>query len=191
MSRLAVAAVMLLWLTTPSVAQTPIVAQRHGFWLAGGVGGGSARVSCDSCGNHSGRGGVSYSIALGATPNPRLRVGAEWRYWVRYVDTVPLIQTYTALASYYPRPRGGPFVEAGLGLARYSASFHTILYVGNGLGVNVATGWEIPFRGGPSLRPQVSYLTGAVGTLRRSSGALVATGWKQHLLLIEIRFQMA
>jgi len=190
MNRLAVATVMLLSLTTPSVAQTPIGAQGHGFWLAVGVGGGSARVSCDTCGTHSGRGGVSYSIALGATPNPRLRVGAEWRYWVRYVDTVPLIQTYTALASYYPRPRGGPFVEAGLGLARYSASFHAILYVGNGLGVSVATGWEIPFRGGPSLRPQVSYLMGAVGTLRRSSGTLVATGWKQHLLLIEIRFQI-
>jgi len=190
MNRFAVATLMLLSLTTPSVAQTSIGAQRHGFWLAVGVGGGSARVSCDSCGNHSGHGGVSYSIALGATPNRRLRVGAEWRYWVHYVDTVPLIQTYTALASYYPRPRGGPFVEAGLGLARYSASFHTILYVGNGLGVSVATGWEIPFRGGPSLRPQVSYLMGAVGTLRRSSGTLVATGWKQHLLLIEIRFQM-
>jgi len=190
MNRLAVATVMLLSLTTPSVAQAPIGAQRHGFWLAVGVGGGSAHVSCDSCGNHSGRGGVSYSIALGATPNPRLRVGAEWRYWVRYVDTVPLIQTYTALASYYPRPRGGPFVEAGLGLARYSASFHTILYVANGLGMSVATGWEIPFRGGPSLRSQVSYLMGAVGTLRRSSGTLVATGWKQHLLLIEIRFQI-
>jgi hypothetical protein len=190
MNRLTVSTVLLCSLTTPSVAQTVTGAQRHGFWLAGGVGGGSARVSCDSCGNYSGRGGVSYSIALGATPNMHLRVGAEWRYWVRYVDTVPLIQTYTALASYYPRPRGGPFVEAGLGLARYSASVHTILYVGNGFGTSVCTGWELPFRSGFSLRPQVSYLIGAVGTLRTSSGTLVATGWKQRLLLAEIRFQI-
>src|SRR3989442_14990894 len=103
MNRLAVAAVMLLSLTTPSVAQTPLGAQRHGFWLAVGVGGGSARVSCHSCGTHSGRGGVSYSLALGATPNPRLRDGAEWRYRVRYLDTEPPSQTYPALAPHHPR----------------------------------------------------------------------------------------
>jgi len=135
MNRLAVATVMLLSLTTPSVAQTPVGAQRHGFWLAVGVGGGSAtRCRAIVVAPIQGAAASATPSHSEATPNPRLRVAPNGDTGFATSDTVPLIQTYTALASYYPRLRGGPFLEAGLGLARYSASFHTILYAGNGLG---------------------------------------------------------
>jgi len=176
----------LLVFTAPLDAQT----DRHGFWFAPGAGGGWAHLSCDSCGNRSWVGGENFAIALGGTPNPHLRVGAEWRYWVRNVtDTVPLVQTFSALVSYSSRRHGGPFVEAGLGVAYYATSVHTIRNAGTGVGTSVTAGWEVEAGQNTLLKPQISYLIGAVGTLRTPDGARVATGWKQNLVLIEIRFQ--
>ncbi len=158
---------------------------RHGFWIAPGMGGGLVRVSCDSCRTRSWR-GLDFAIALGITPNPHVRVGVEWRYSARYVsDTVPLLQAYNAVASYYPRRHGGPFVECGLGLARYSTSSQTIINLGQGFGTSIGAGWEIDAGQHVLLKPQLSYSYGGVGTLR-ARGAPVASGWKQQLLLFEI-----
>jgi hypothetical protein len=119
-----------------------------------------------------------------------MRVGAEWRYWVRNVtDTVPLVQTFSALVSYYSRRHGGPFVAAGLGVAYYATSVHTIRNAGTGFGASVSAGCDVEAGDHTLVMPQVSYLIGAVGGLRTPNGARDATGWTQRLLLIEMRFQ--
>ncbi len=182
--RLAVSVLLLPSFAVPLDAQAR---DRHGFWLSVGAGGGSARVSCDSCRIRSWR-GLDFAVALGATPNPHVRVGVDWRYSARYVsDTVPLLQAYNAVASYYPRRHGGPFVEGGLGLARYSSSAHTILNLGQGFGTSVSVGWEVEAGQHLLLKPQVSYVYGAVVTLCAPHGAPVATGWKQRLISFEVR----
>src|SRR5438552_803124 len=89
----------------------------------------------------------------------------------------------------FTRIAGGTFVEAGLGVAYYATSVHTIRNAGTGVGTSVTAGWEVEAGQNTLLKPQISYLIGAVGTLRTPDGARVATGWKQNLVLIEIRFQ--
>ena len=164
-------------------------AGRHGFWLDVGLGGGSASFSCDTCRRGPRLGGSEISIGVGGTPSPHVQLGIEWSAWVNGLvrSPQPVIETVTTVLSYYPRARGGPFVEGGAGLEYYLVRGDTTLYSGRGWGSTITLGWEIPL-GPHALRPRVAYSFGAVGTLHTPDGARVATGWRQSLVSLEVRF---
>ena len=165
-------------------------AGRRGFWAEFGVGGGSASFSCDTCRRGPRLGGAELAITVGGTPTPHVQLGAEWDAWVQGLvrDTQPEMATATALLTYYPRARGGPFVEGGVGLAYYLVRGpDTTYHSGRGWGSTIRLGWEVPLGPHAGLRPRVAYSLGAVGTVHSPDGAAVATGWKQNLFSVEVR----
>ncbi len=178
---------------------TPAPAQgeaRHGFWAGLGIGGGSGWFSGDSSGSSFRTGGWNLAGSLGGTLTPHLRLGAEYRFWQHGLsaDKAPITQTGSVLLAYYPRVRGGPFFEAGGGLAAYmlgkgtgdpleSVSRDTTYNSGTGWGFTLGAGWDMPWM------PRVTYAVGKVGTLHAPDGTTVATGWKQRLLVLEVGFR--
>jgi len=168
---------------------------RHGFWFGLGLGYGSAHVACDTCSSGPRLGGWALSFALGGTPNPHVRLGVGGIGWLHgwKGDNLPAIDAWTASLSYYPRIRGGPFVEGGIGPSHYMLAkgtgdpFESISSgpspaAGTGWGFTLGVGWEIL----PDGFIRVTDAYGNIGTLHASSGAPVATGWKQNLLLVEV-----
>lgn len=176
-------------------------AQRHGFWFEVGFGYGSAAFACDSCdyrhataSDHMGINGGTVSLGLGGTPSPRFRVGAEYRAWLhdQHNDSTPTIETLSLLFTMYARERGGPFVEAGVGLSEYSLqkaradliepeSKAGAFVSGGGLALNFGAGWD--FRG---FSPRIAYSLARESPLKGAGGATVATGWRHHVLLLEL-----
>src|SRR5690349_9598420 len=107
---LLVAGVLLLARFAPAHAQEG----RHGTWMAWGLGYGSASLSCDSCTRSTQLGGWTFAFEIGGTPSEQVRLGAELRSWFNGLKrSAPLagIATGTLSLSYYPRFRGGPFLE--------------------------------------------------------------------------------
>ena len=189
--------VLLLACDPPARAQG-----RHGPWMEGGMGYGSASLSCDTC-HRSRLGGYSGTVALGGTLSQHVRLGGDYRNWFNGLKpSAPLagIGTIEVVVSYYPRIRGGPFVEGGGGLSYYKLgqgtgdiidpfSRDTSYYEGKGWGFTLGTGWEIPTPP-VALRPIVEYHHGAIRRLHSPDGATVATGWKQSLVTVELRLFM-
>jgi hypothetical protein len=173
---------------------------RHGVWMEAGMGYGSASFSCDTCDRSQRLGGYSVTVALGGTLSQHVRLGGDYRNWFNGLKpSGPLagISTIELVLSYYPRIRGGPFVEASGGLSLYNLgkgtgdiidpySSDTTYYSGTGRGFTLAAGWEFPIR--PiGFRWHLAYHRGAVRRLHTPDGATVATGWKQNLLTVELR----
>ena len=193
----AILIVHVLSFTCGSPAHAQDDATRHGFWFGVGLGYGSASFACDTCISGSRFGGLNVSLALGGTPNPHLRLGVGLDAWGYRLGGDSLKENTTATASlwYYPRLRGGPFVEGGVGLSDYRVQKVKRVFLGNafadstyvagtGGGVTFGVGWEVPqgeFR--------VAYAYGYVGALHAPGGTTVAKRWKQNLLLVQVEFR--
>lgn len=163
---------------------------RHGVWLGVGLGYGAAGFSCDTCGQGRELDGWTFNLGLGGTPNPHVRLGVQGDFWMNGLrrGQLPTISAGTVLLAYYPHVTGSSFVEAGVGRSNYALEHgtgdplepvsHDPSYLsGTGTGFALGFGWE-------SLR--VVYHYGNVGALRDPSGATVATGWKQKMVLVGI-----
>ena len=170
---------------------------RSGFWFGLGLGYGAASFTCNGCSGGPRLGGWALSFALGATPNPHVRVAAGGSGWLHgwKGDRLPAIDAWALSLWYYPQLRGGPFVEGGVGPAHYmlakgtgdpleSISSSPSPAAGTGWGFTLGVGWE------GKVVPRVTYAYGNVGTLHAADGSTVATGWKQHLLIAEVGFRL-
>jgi len=166
---------------------------RHGLWGGFGLGYGSAGFSCDTDCSGSRFGGVTVSFDLGWTFGPHVRLGAEGRGWMHGLNgNVPEVYTGGVLLSYYPRIRGGPFYEGGVGVSYYDLGkgtgdplepvSGTPYYSGTGWGLTLGAGWD--FGNGGVAR--LDYAYGNVGSLHAPDGATIATGWRQNVLFIEV-----
>ncbi len=172
--------------------------RRHRFWGGLGVGYGSASFSCDTCRSGPRLGGWDLYLAGGWWPSPQVRLGIEWREWfngLKKAARLPGIGTFNVLLSYYPRIRGGPFIEAGVGRSWYDLgkgsgdpvepfSSDTDYAFGAGWGYQVGVGWELH-----SYTPRVTYVRGNRRTLHAQDGGTVATGWRQNVLLVEVGYR--
>ena len=178
--------------------------ERHGGWFEFNLGAGLARFACDSCDYHRATAtnsaqlaGLAVSFGAGGTLSPRLRAGFEYRTWLHRPfandDTTPELQMLNFLVVAYARDQGGPFLELGAGPSEYSLARGVDLIEpvsktanpvvsGGGDGLQLGVGWE--FRSGGSAR--LIYSLAREPTLGADGGATVATGWRHHVLLLEL-----
>jgi hypothetical protein len=124
----------------------------------------------------------------------------EYRAWLNGLkkdDSLPTLDLGTLLLTYYPRIRGGPFVEAGGGFANYSLEKGTgdpiepvskttpSFAEGWGWGYALGVGWSRL----SGFTPRVTYAYGEERRLHAAGDGTVATGWKQKVLLVEVGFR--
>jgi len=167
--------------------------ERHGVWVDAALGVGWAHTSSDTLRGRS-QYGVDGIIALGGTFSSRVRAGIGWAQW-----TTPLgggrqtwITSYDILLYYYPIDQRPFFLEAALGSIDYSVVHargeraDSVYFSGSAWGPTVAVGWDASLGRGFSLRPRLSYSYGPPKSLHAPDGTLIATGWKQHLLSLDV-----
>jgi len=134
------------------------VAERHGFWFGGGVGMGSARLSCTIC--RGGRnGGMSGYLRLGATVTPQILLGAETTVWYHSEAAVDyLLGSVQAVLYLYPARKSGLYIKTGFGLAQYSAKDDQDQMSTQALAGQFGVGYEIAVNGGLSIVPYANFL---------------------------------
>jgi len=167
----------------------------HGFWWGFGLGGGWATISCNGCAGGPRLSGSSFSIKLGGTPSPRVRLGAGLDFWYHELPTGTSqgLGALTLSLYYYPLSRSGLFVEAGVGTAAYTEDFVAPVacggagcagVVGGGWGLTLGVGYDERIGRTVSVMQRLAYTYGGVGNVKYTDGSPFATGWKQHALLI-------
>jgi hypothetical protein len=182
----------------PTYAQAP----RQGAWGELGLGYGSASFSCDTCSAIQRLGGELISFAAGGTLSPHLRLGAGFLGWMNGLKAGTRLSNMHAvtlsLAYHRRRTSGGPLMMMAGGLSHYElckgtgnlidpCARDTSYASGTGWGLTVGAGWEIPVGRRTAFRPVLAFHHGAIRALHDPHGAVVATGWKQSLLTLEVR----
>ena len=146
------ATLLALCATTVGTAQRPQT--RKGFWIAFGLGWGSADLTCDGCSGPREGGGVGH-LRLGGTLNQKVLLGGDVTGWTKEEGGAQLtVGTLVALIRFYPSARGGFFLLGGLGAGT--------IHVGidgfgsdseTGGGALVGLGYDIRLGGNVSLTP--------------------------------------
>lgn len=97
--------------------------ERRGFWLEGGLGAGRESFKFDGEPYSEGLSKPTFSLGLGGTVSPALRLGVEATVWVNNffdeVDQVDVTETLTgvmAVGRLYPSRSSGFFVKGGGGI---------------------------------------------------------------------------
>jgi len=193
------ALVTALLLTCWDVAAGQAHPARHGVWLDGALGYGWVHVSSDTLQGQS-QHGVDGILAFGWTLGSHVRAGVAWAQWSTKWGTgrQNLITRYDILAYYYPVADRSFFVEAAIGSGDYAAvhasgeRVDTNFISGHAWGPTVAVGWDVRLGAGSifSLRPRLSYCYGPSRTLHSPDGSLIASGWRQRLLSLDIGIVM-
>jgi hypothetical protein len=193
-------ALLLTYCDLAAIRSRPV---RHGVWLDVAVGYGWVRVSSDTLQGRS-QNGVDGILALGGTISSRLRAGVGWAQWSTKWGSgrQNCVTRYDILAYYYPFVDHSFFVEAAIGSVDY-AGVHasgeradSTFISGHVWGPTVAVGWDVQLGTGSSewsivsLRPRLSYSYGPSRTLHSPDGSLIATGWRQRLLSLDIGLVM-
>jgi hypothetical protein len=149
--------VRVMWLAALALlaaAATPLVGQRpqtrEGFWIGFGFGAGSARETCDGCGDTTVTGFTGF-LKIGGTVTPKLLLAGD--------------------------VHSGFFVKGGVGFADYEFRDGANV-TGTGPGAILGLGYDIRVGGNLSITPTLDLWHGAVGDLK-SGSSMVATGWKQ------------
>ncbi len=150
--------------TTPLEAQR--VASRAGFWFGGGLGMGSARLSCSIC--RAGRdGGTSGYLRVGATVTPQLLIGAESLLWYHSEASIDyLLGSVQAVVLLYPSKTNGLYIKTGLGIAQYSAKDSDDDASTQALAGQIGVGYEVLVGRGMSLVPFANFMGTAGADLR-------------------------
>jgi hypothetical protein len=153
-------------------AATPVQAQkkavgpyREGFWIAFGLGWGSAGLSCSGC-SSTRYGSSAATLRMGGTLNRHLLLGGEINAWSRNKSGVTeTVGDMSAVAYFYPSAGGTFFLKGGVGVAVYSANTSPKLEA-TGLGVNVGLGIDLYLGRKFSLTPYASIGTGLTGNMK-------------------------
>jgi hypothetical protein len=141
--------------------------------------------------------GIDFIWDFGLTLSPRVRAGIGVNQWMSSwsAGKNTWLTSFALLVYYYPLARRTFFLQAGVGSANYSvvhdAGFFSeradsVFVSGTAWGVTVAAGWDAPLHGVISLRPRLAYSYGFPRRLHSPDGTLMATGWKQNLLSLDL-----
>ncbi len=156
-----------LFASVACLAVTPLAGQRvadhKGVWFGGGLGMGSARLSCSIC--RAGRdGGAAGYLRVGATVTRQVLVGAETLLWYHSDGPVDyLLGSVQAVVLLYPMKDNGFYLKTGLGLAQYSAKDSDDKASTQALAAQVGVGYEVLVGKGMSIVPFANFMgtTGA------------------------------
>jgi hypothetical protein len=144
--------------------------RRKGFWIGFGPAVGS--VECETCSGWQSAGG--FSIHIGGTVSPHLRIGVSSDTWVRQRNGVGHTQSnFSAVLMYFPSTTLGLRFTGGVGASaigdyeydydddgHYGPDYHSGDGEG-GVGFIVGVGWEAMVARKFALTPFVSYLGGS------------------------------
>jgi hypothetical protein len=174
----------LVLLATPALSAQGVAARR-GFWLGGGAGIGSARLSCTVC--RAGRdGGGSGYLRLGATITPQILIGGEAIAWYHSESDVSFfLGSVQAVVMLYPMVRSGFFVKSGFGLAQYSAKDPTNKISSQALAMQVGVGYEMAVGRSMSIVPFANFL-GTTGADVRFNDTVSGLGAKTSLMQVGV-----
>lgn len=131
---------------------------RQGFWIAFGLGYGSADLTCDGCTFDREGGGVGH-IRLGGTLNPKVLLGGDVTAWTKEKDGV----TFTAgnvsmVVLYYPMLEGGLFVKGGAGFSSIMIEVGGQQVDGASFGLSGGLGYDIRVGRNISITPLFDFL---------------------------------
>ena len=145
------------------------VAERHGVWFGGGVGMGSARLSCSIC--RGGRdGGLSGYLRLGATVSPQVLIGGETTIWYHSEAAVDyLLGSVQAVLYIYPAKKSGFYLKTGFGMAQYSAKDSQDKVSTQALAGQIGVGYEVAINSGLSIVPYANFLGSSGADLKFNS----------------------
>ena len=171
---------------------------RHGLWGHLALGYGLASFASDTLAGDR-RSGFDFVFDAGFTPNSQVRVGIGVDQWASRLGSGKQTWLINWIGSvyYYPLTRRTFFLHAGAGVSDYSyvhlpwaflgSSFADTVYVsGAAWGATAGAGWDIPLRGGGTVRPRLEYSYGSPRNLHSANGTVVATGWRQHWLSLDV-----
>ena len=169
--------------------------ERHGIWVDGALGVGQVHMSSDTLGGRS-QTGIDGIIALGWTFGSRVRAGIGWAQWTSGLGSgrQTWVTSYDILVYYYPFAHRPLFLEAALGSVDYSVVHaageraDSVYFSGRAWGPTVAVGWDASLGSFTSVRPRLSYVYGPPRNLHAPDGTLVATGWEQRVLSLDVGF---
>lgn len=182
-SRAALVASLLLLSTSGLSAQR--VANHRGVWIGGGLGLGSARLSCTVC--RAGRdGGTSGYLRVGATVTPQLLIGGEALAWYHSQGNLSfLLGSIQAVVLLYPMPKSGLYIKTGFGLAQYSAKDPTDKISSQALAGQVGVGYEVAIGRTLSIVPYANFL-GTTGADVRFNDTVSGLGAKTSLMQVGV-----
>lgn len=142
--------------------------ERSGFWISFGVGAGTESSRFDDQASYTpGLTKPAYSVRLGGTVNPNLRLGAELTGWgdrhydARVQDNITdYLGGLMLVGQFYPSRRAGFFLKGGLGVTR---SGEDVAGPGgdlheDGFGYTVGAGYDIKLSRSVSITPTVDLL---------------------------------
>lgn len=161
---LAALAGALLLTSTPLLAQK--AAERHGIWVGGGIGLGSAKLSCDIC-RLDRTGGTSGYLRAGATISKAVLVGLEATGWYHSKDDIDqLLGSLQAVVLLYPRPASGFYLKTGLGLSQFNAKDNDDEVSSQALSMQFGVGYEVAMGRGMSIVPYANFVGSTGGDVR-------------------------
>jgi|SRR5438477_8012739 len=188
-SRFSAAALLLAVVGTTAVqAQHPQT--RQGFWIGFGFGGGSARLSCNGCGDTTITAATGH-IKLGGTLRPNLLIGGEVNGWSKPREGGEkfTLGNVSAIVQYYPAPANGFFLKGGLGFATVEDNSDVDgKFTGTGFGFIFGLGYDIRVARNFSLTPIANLYYGGIGELSQGGSNSSGLGWKQSVVEIGLDF---
>lgn len=137
--------------------------RRRGFWI--GFGPAYSVIDCNNCDGPASGGG--FTIHLGGTVSPHLRIGASSDTWVTERDDVGHSQSnLTGVLMYFPSTTLGLRLTGGVGVAgrgRYDINGHSMDESDweSGFGYIVGVAWEAMVAKKFALAPYVSFVGGS------------------------------
>lgn len=171
--RVAAAVVALTLVGVAAEAQRPQT--RQGFWIAFGLGYGSANLSCSGCAGGS-DGGATAHIRLGGTLSDRVLLGGDVTGWAKEESGVTAaIGNVSFVVQYYPKPAAGFFLKGGAGFSNILFEVVGEQVTGESFGLSGGAGYDVRVGRNISLTPVVEFLYGGSRDLQLD-GATVLSG---------------
>lgn len=148
---------------------------RQGFWIAFGLGFGSADLTCDGCTFDRETGGVGH-IRLGGTLNQKLLLGGDITAWTKDIEGVTFtVGNVSFIAQYYPTEMGGLFLKGGAGFSSIQFSEGGQEASGESFGLSAGAGYDIRVGRNISITPLVDIMFGGSRDIQYQ-GATVIPG---------------
>jgi hypothetical protein len=163
---------MLLGAATAAPAAAQRLPPRSNLWIDAGVGYGRLRVTCLTCSNRRGVGGRTVTVSIGGTPSRYVLLGVEGQVWTG-TDTgiVERVRSLNLVVHWYPWGlHNGLYLRGGTGLvdgvvALDDTTGQKRAVKGQGLGISISLGYDIPLNRHFALTLQAGDQIAALGDL--------------------------